>query len=394
MGMASIPKVALLIETSRGYGRGLLRGIVRYARLHGPWAFYLTPADFKQELPRMKAWGGTGIIARVETPEIARHIAQSGLPTVCLDLTDEQLDPSTPLAHMGEIHPDAERASELAAEHLIERGFRHFAFVGVPGHRPWSDQRQAAFVRRLAGGGLSCHEYRPPERKTQSQWSREEAVLGAWLRKRPRPLGLMACNDDRGRQVLEACRATGIRVPDEIAVVGVDNDELLCEMSDPPLSSVVLNAEQGGFEAARLLDDYMRGRRRGPGRLLVEPLYVVTRGSSDIVAMEDGEVAAALRFIRENACRTSFQVDDAVQQGRLSRRTLEIRFRKALGRSVQDEIERVRLERVKRLLAETDTPVARLAELAGFSAASYMGLVFHRETGKTPRQYRTYVRSR
>jgi len=398
--MRTIPKVALLIETSRGYGRALLRGIVRYARLHGPWSFYLTPADFRQVLPRMEQWGGTGIIARVETPEVARQIVASRLPTVCLDLNAEQLDDHNPLAQMGEIHPDADGTARLAADHLIERGFRHFAFVGVGGDRPWSDQRQAAFVARLGERGFTCHQYRPPRRRSDlpyvdgRQWGREEDRLGRWLVGLPRPLGLMACNDDRGRQVLEACRTHSIRVGEEIAVVGVDNDELLCEMADPPLSSVALNAERGGFEAARLLDDYMAGRVRGPRRLLVEPLHVVTRSSTDVVALEDAEVARALRFIREHACTNTFQVDDVIRQGALSRRTLEIRFRRALRRSVQDEIERVRLERVKRLLAESDAPVTRLAELTGFNTASYMGLVFRRQTGKTPRQYRTWVRSR
>lgn len=390
--MATGPRVALLIETSRGYGRQLLRGIVRYARLHGPWAFYVTPGDFEQALPKMERWGGTGIIARIETPAVARAIRATGLPVIGLDLSERQLRAGSPWANTSEVCPDSPAAARMAADHLVERGFLHFGFVGIPG-RLWSRARQRGFCERLGELELPCEVYAPPARRGQSEWSVEQQAMAQWLRSLPKPVGLMACNDDRGRQVLEACQAAGLRVPDDVAVVGMDDDELLCELAGPPLSSVALNAERAGYEAAELLDGLMSGRVKQPRRIVVEPLWVTTRQSTDVLALADREVAAALRFIREQADRP-IQVRDVVREVGRSRRSLEIRFRRAIGRSVHAEIQRVHLERAKRFLVETDLPTPTIAEASGFGSASYLGMVFRRRLGMTPSQYRTRARSR
>jgi LacI family transcriptional regulator len=388
--MARTPKVALLIETARGYGRDLLRGIVRYARLHGPWGFYVTPGDFAQVLPRMQLWGGTGIIARIETPRVARAILASGLPTVALDLSDDQLRPDNPLSRLSEVASDSHGAARLAAEHLLERGFRHYAFVGLAG-RVWSRRRQESFCARVRAAGFEPRVYAPPRASRDGVWEREQPALAGWLRELPRPVGLMACNDDRGREVLEACRAAGLRVPEEVAVVGVDNDELLCELADPPLSSVALNAEAGGYRAAALLDRLMHSRVRQPCRLTVEPLRLVTRRSTDIVALDDPVVARALHFIHDHAGQP-IGVGDVVEQLLISRRALEMRFKKAVGRTLRRELERVRLERARRLLLETDLPLPQVARAAGYSSASYLTEVFRKELGQTPARYRRHVR--
>lgn len=389
--MTGTPKIALLIETARGYGRNLLRGIVRYSRLHGPWGFYVTPGDFAQVLPQMRLWGGTGIIARVETPRVARAILASGLPTVALDLSEEQLRPDNPLSRLSEVASDSRGAARLAAGHLLERGFRHYAFVGLAG-RIWSQRRQDAFCERIGAAGFKPHVYVPPRRRLDRLWEREQGILADWLRRLPRPVGLMACNDDRGREVLEACRAAGIRVPEEMAVVGVDNDELLCELADPPLSSVALNAEAGGYRVAALLDRMMRGRARKPARLVVEPLHVVTRRSTDIVALDDPVVASALHFIHDHAGRP-IDVGDVVEHVLVSRRALEIRFKKVTGRTLLAELRRVRLERARRLLRETDLSLSRVAGAAGYSSESYLTQVFRQELGQTPARYRRQVRA-
>jgi LacI family transcriptional regulator len=389
--MARIPRVALLVETSRGYGRALLRGIVRYARLHGPWGFYVTPGDFAQELPPMRDWGGTGIIARIETPEVARAILEAKLPTIALDLTEEQLEPGHPLARLSEVASDSCGAARLAAEHLLDRGFRQFAFVGIAG-RVWSDRRQASFVERISEAGIVPRVYAPPRRSADQGWDREQPRLGRWLAALPTPCGVMACNDDRGRQVLEACRAQGLRIPEDLAVVGVDNDELLCELADPPLSSVALNAEAGGYRAAGLLEQLMRGRVRRPQRLVVEPLHVVARRSTAIDAQEDPEVAAAIHFLHDHACGP-IGVGDIVRHLAISRRALEIRFRRSLGRSLHDEIRRVRLDRACRLLVESELPIPRVAASSGFRDASYLARVFQKELGTSPARYRRQMRT-
>jgi LacI family transcriptional regulator len=385
------PKVALLIETARGYGRQMLHGIVRYARLHGPWGFYVTPGDFKQALPKMQHWGGTGIIARIETPQIAKAVLDSGLPAIVLDRSERQSQPDHPLSRFSEVASDSAQAAAMAASHLLERGFRHYAFAGIAG-RVWSDLREASFCETVRAAGFAVQVYPAPRARRDRVWEREQPVLAEWLRQLPRPAGLMACNDDRGREVLEACRSAGVRVPEELAVIGVDNDELLCDLSDPPLSSVALNAEGVGYRAAELLDHLMLGRVRKPQRLVAGPLHVVTRRSTEIVAIDDPEVVAALRFLHDHAA-LPIGVKDIVRQIAISRRNLELRFQAAVGRTLHAELQRVRLERARRLLSETDLPIPAVAQAAGYSTACYFIQVFRRAQGTTPARYRRQLRT-
>lgn len=382
-----IPKVALLIETSLAYGRGLLRGVVRYARLHGPWSFYITPGDLDQVLPRMEEWGGTGIIARIATPQTEAAILASGLPFVALDLRHDQLASSSRLTGACEVCPDSHLAARMAAEHLLEKGFRQFAFVGAMGQPPWSTRREEGFVERLREAGHACQRYPLPSRPADGRWGREQRHMSQWLQNLAKPMGVLACDDDRGRQVLEAARSAGLCVPDQLAVIGVDNDELLCELSDPPLSSVKLDLERGGYEAAALLDGLMSGRLHPPQRVLVRPQYVVARRSTDVVAAEDPLVAEALRFIADHAGRP-MGVAEVVRQLGCSRRALELRFRRSAGRSLLDEIQRSRLERAKRLLSETDLSVGEVAAAAGYASGSYLTRVFRQHCGMSPGRYR------
>lgn len=386
------PRVALLIETSRGYGRGLLRGIARYARLHGPWSFYVSPGDFEQAVPVMADWKGAGIIARVENRRVERALLEAGVPVITLDLSEAQLRRESALGSFCEVRSDSWQAARLAAEHLLDRGFRHCGFVGIPG-RIWSKRREESFRERLREAGLEPRVYGGAGRTAERRWDVEQSRLARWLHDLPRPCGVMACNDDRGRQVLEACRIAGLRVPEEVAVIGVDNDELLCELADPPLSSVALNAEHGGYLAAELLDALMRGKVRKRRTITVEPLYVVTRRSTDVVSIEDRDVAEALSFIHAHAT-DPILVADVVRHVRLSRRTIEQRFRRALGRSVHHEILRVRLERAQRLLSESDLSMGKVAAFAGFGSASYLSQVFRERLKTTPARYRQQSRTR
>ena len=216
----------------------------------------------------------------------------------------------------------------------------------------------------------------------------EQPILEDWLKSLPKPLGLMACNDYCGREVLQACAEAGLRIPDDVAVVGVDNDELMCELSDPPLSSVALNVEQAGYDAARLLDSLMSGQSIPEHIVLVKPTFVVARRSSEVMAQADPCVVAALRFIKDRAAQ-AIGVPDVVNESRVSRRTLERHFASAIGHSILSEVIHCRLERAKRLLLETDLPVHRIAASSGFASVKTFNRAFRRAEGRTATLFRT-----
>ena len=222
----------------------------------------------------------------------------------------------------------------------------------------------------------------------------EQGLIADWLKSLPKPVGLMVCNDDRGRQITETCNAVGLNVPDEISVVGVDNDNLVCELSSPPLSSIALSVERAGYEAAELLDKLMAGKKKKTTRTItVSPTHIVTRQSTNILAIEDHEVVQAVRFIRKHP-KEPIQVGDVVNVVTLSRRVLERRFRKALGRSVHDEIRRVRIEQVARMLMETNLSVSQIALDLGYPGVDHIARYFQREKGMSPLAYRKQYGSR
>lgn len=385
-----MPQVALLLETSTEYGRGLLRGIVRYSRLHGPWSLYVAPGHFEQVLPKAKSWSGTGIIARIRSPEIARLIRATRLPFVASSL-DESRSP-TGLDNFGEIRTNSAAIARMAAEHLVERNLRYFAFCGLVGCA-WSLHREAAFSQYLYQQGFGCQTHRLELANWMQwpnwieDWESEQPLLVDWLKSLPKPVGLMACNDACGREVLQACGTAGLHVPDDVAVVGVDNDEMMCELASPPLSSVALDVEKAGYEAARLLDELMSGNLNSGRVVEVEPLYVATRQSSDFLRQDDPCVAAALRFIKNHAGQ-AIGVPNLVEHVQVSRRTLERRFLRAVGRSILSEITSRRLERAKRLLLETDLPSYRVASGAGFGSMKTFNRVFRHAEGVPPKCFR------
>ena len=219
----------------------------------------------------------------------------------------------------------------------------------------------------------------------------DQPILAKWIEELPKPAALMACDDDRGRSVLEACRLAGVRVPEEVAVIGVDDDQLFCELSDPPLSSVALNSEQGGYRTAHLLDQLMQKKISTPQHLIVEPTHVVSRRSTDVNAISGREVGLALSFIHRNRSR-HFTVADVAEAVGTSRRNLELKFRKAVGRTILAEMQRVRLDHTKRMLRETDLPIPQIAESSGYNSVSYLTQVFRREVGVSPAIYRSRFR--
>lgn len=377
--MKASPKVALLIETSNAYARGLLRGIVAYIRQHAPWSLYVSEHNRGDRAPSwLPHWKGQGIIARIENPSIAEALKKVHVPIV--DVSSARLIPSLPWTET-----DDRAIAHLAAEHLLARGFTNFAYAGDTRFN-WSNWRREHFQNSVQAAGRTCHVYRPSRSFTPDD---EQQVddLARWIRKLPKPIGVMACYDFRGMQVLNACRHIGVAVPDEVAVVGVDNDELLCELSDPPLSSVAPNTHRTGYEAAALLDQLIRGKKLKGDAHLIPPLGVITRQSTDVLAVHDRNVALAIHYIRKHAC-DGIRVHDVLKAAPQSRRLLELRFKKMFGRTLHQEILQVQLNRVKQLLVETDLSLAEVAERAGFNHVEYLSVAFKREVGVPPSKFR------
>ena len=378
-------KVALLIETSNAYARGLLEGIVAYQRENRTWSVYL-PENSRGDRPPawLAGWEGDGVIARIENQAIARALARVRVPVV--DVSAARLLPSLPW-----VETDNDAFARAAADHLLERGFKHFGFCGDDRFN-WSLEREREFERLVRAAGCSCVSYRPCAACRRSAERQTESIAD-WVSTLPLPAGIMACYDSCGQQVLDACRRRGIAVPDEIAVIGVDNDELLCSLSDPPLSSVIPNTHRMGYEAAALLDRMMAGTNVRTLTHLVPPLGVATRPSTDTLAIVDPHVVQAVRFIREHAC-DGIGANDVLATLHQSRRAFERHFARLVGRTPHEEILRVRMNRVKELLAATDLSLEAVAERTGFDHPEYLSVVFKRETGVMPSRYRRENRLR
>jgi LacI family transcriptional regulator len=277
-------------------------------------------------------------------------------------------------------------SGETAARHLLGLGLGHFAYCSYESFY-WSDIRRDAFAKYLARKGRNVELYHLPSRARRIAWDRELTAVIDWLRSLPKPVGVMACNDDRGREVLQACHLANLRVPEEVAVIGVDNDELLCEMSFPPLSSVVMNHKQVGFAAAAALDAMMAGRKPPSRTIHLEPLHVIARQSTETVANQDAVVQKARRFIRANLHRPLKTQDVAGEVG-LSRYDLHDRFCRAVGRPVGEEIRNIRIEQFRRLLVETDLPVSTIAAKVGSSSPANVARFFRESVGMNPASYR------
>lgn len=373
--------VALLVETSNAYARGILEGILSYVRSHKPWSIYLPEQERGARPPAwLKNWHGDGIVARIESEEIGAAVQNVGVPVI--DISAARHVQGIPW-----VETDDQEISALAAEHLVERGFKNLAFCGEQGFN-WSRWRRDAFEQLANDGDCRFFDYESQSRFADDySWNHEKERMAAWIRELPKPIGVMACYDIKAQQLLDVCRELNVAVPEEIAVIGVDNDHLLCNLSDPPLSSVVPDTQRTGYRAAELLDQMMAGKHVAPQANLIKPLGIETRQSTDVLAIEDQHVATALRVIRERAC-DGINVIDIMQHIPVSRRVLERRFKEIIGRTPHEEIVRVKLSRVKQLLRETKLKMSAIARRTGFEHTEYLSVAFKQNIGVTPTAYR------
>ncbi len=374
----ALPKVILLLETSRAFGRDLLHGIARYSKLHGPWAFYREPRNLKSHVPHFKNWHATGIIMRNSI--VSKELFALKIPTIMV------LHHSGKPGDLPTVVTESLNISKLAAEHLLSIGLRNFAFCGFDDIF-WSNDREIYFKKFIEEAGHKLFVYGEGKSKKYKTWEKEQSYMSEWLKTLPKPIGIMACNDDRGNHVLEACKIANLNVPEDVSVIGVDNDTLICDLSDPPLTSIALNTEAAGYAAAELLDKLMQNKSVQNNNITVSTSHVVCRQSTDILAVEDKEVAEAIRYIRQNA-KMKIRVNDVVEKTCLSRRSLESKFKKLIHRSIQEEIRKVRTDLIAQMLVETNLPISEITAKFDFTDQEHISRYFKKEKAVGLREFR------
>lgn len=375
----NLKRVLVAVLGHSFYGREALQGVFQHARMQAKWEMYYEGVAAHDRIGvALAQWKAQGVLAQVGDRRTWSMLVAAKVPTVNISgcFCDGLVN----------VCPDNLAVGRTGAEHLAGLGLREFAFCGVPAEE-YSFSRERGFVETVAASGHHSHTFH-----MHVAWYGDHRQLVAWLRALPKPVGLMACNDYVARCVMWACRRGGIQVPDEVALLGVDNDDVEGALCLVPLSSVNLPMRLIGQKAAGLLDDLMRGRKPPAAPVLVPPLGVVVRQSTDVYATTDTLLVGVLRHIRGHADQ-ALTVDDLLQRFTVSRRSLEIRFQKAFGYTLGGEIVRTRLERAKMLLTMTDRKVTSVHAGCGFSRYSYFSRLFRRKTGMTPVQYRRQFRA-
>lgn len=388
--------VAVILDAARPYDRLIIGGVAQYARQHGGWSLYVEE-DPLQKLPDLEHWHGEGIIANFDDRRVAAAMRGLLIPVVGVGGGYGWYESISGIPY---VYTDNAAIGRLGAEHLLACGFETLAFYGYPRTTTsgWSEERATSFAAVAAAVDRPCHLFTGRHADAR-RWADLQAELQAWIAALPKPVGLMACNDVRARHVLEACRTLGLRVPHDVAVLGVDNDEMICDLTAPPLSSIDQSARRIGYEAAAILDTMMLadgrpGRRRtfaSPRSTVIPPIGVIARVSTDTTATRDEAVLVALQHLRQHPWRRP-DVASIAAAACVSRSTLENRFRAVIGRSIHEEFVRLRLSGLRRLITETDLPLKVVAVRAGFPSVQYMTTFLHRHTGVTPARLRAVER--
>lgn len=373
-------RIALILGQDLGYCRGVLRGVQAFAAGGEAWVFR-DAAPSVSVVAAVREWQPAGVIAHLFDPQVADAVKQLRVPVVN---TTSTLPLDLPLVEI-----DHAAVGRIAADHFIHSGFRNFGYFGSKS-AGFSVQREAGFREQLAKSGFTCsahHAEYLPRPSPSDSWTEVDAGVRRWLLELPKPVAIFASNDVPARELAEICRVLELHVPEDVALIGVDDDELECNLSFPPLSSIALPAERVGFEAAKLLRQLMGGKTLSNKRIVLPPKGLVVRQSSDIVAVQDPDVGKALRYIRQHATQL-IGVEDVLREVAVSRRKLERDFQRIIHRTIFAEIRRIRIERAQRLLSSTQLPMPAIASQSGFDGARRMAVVFNQVTGMTPSEYR------
>ncbi len=378
-------KIILLMDFSEEYSKGLLKGISRYSKETGPWLFCRMPLFYRETrgidgiLDWAKEWKADGIIGQLYNDKDIGKIVEAGIPVIAQDFKER-------FAEIPNITGAYHEAGVIGAEYFLKKGFKNFAFYGFR-DIVWSRERAEGFEERLKKAGHKVHYFEHRKSRSGELWYYKESSLSKWLKSLPKPIALMACDDNQGQHITEACRHSGLRIPEEVAVLGVDNDETICELSDPPLSSIALDVEKAGYETARLLDLMIRKKITGFYDVVTRPTQVITRHSTDIYATNDHYIASSLKFIHQNIDK-GLQVEDVVRQVPLSRRALEKRFREITGYPIYGYIFNLRIEKFIQKLLDTDMAVFEIAMDLGLGDGKNISRQFRQIKGCTPIEYR------
>ena len=376
----AVKRILVQIEISRAYGRSLLAGIAEYSRQNGPWAFYHNDPFYSKEAfmspEKIIDWNPDGVITRSESH--VELLRKCGIPTVIAIHLDNVY------AGMPHLKGDNEAMGQMAAEYLIKLGFQRFAYCGL-GQTFWSQDRGRSFEQIVNSAGFPSIVFESDDEPESSE--ADQLKMVEWLESLPKPIGIMVCNDDMGKQLIEACKIAGVRVPDDVAIIGVDNDEVVCSLCNPSLSSIKLDNIQAGYRIASVLDDMMDGKEPNVEEILVKPISVVVRQSTDIYCVGDEDISRALKYIIDNS-KEMIQVSDVAEHVCLSRRALQLRFKNALGYSVHERIKKEKINRMAELLTETDMSIIEIALSLGFSNINHVSRFFKQEKGLSPNTYR------
>ncbi len=386
--MNSPRRIALMVGGHTTFGRGIIRGVVQYCQEHGPWDIHIESSQTRDNLVRLghmvAQWKPAGVVAEIWTREQLHVMQAYSVPVVEISGSWESGD----VANLHLVHSDNQAVGQLAARHLLERGLKYFAYYGRS-YLLHSQQRKASFVAELAKAGFGC-QTRDISRPNTIKL-REEEHLIKWLRALNTPVGLMCYYDSAANDVVHACRRAAIRIPEDVALVGVGNDDFVCDIAAVPISSVDLSPIRTGYVAASLIASLGNGRKPPKKPILIEPVGLVVRQSSDIRFTPNQYVADAIRYIQEHAC-SPITIADVLEHVPISRRWMETHFKSLLGRTPEDHLYHVRVEMAKRLLLETDLSLETIALRTGFKGAPIFSTIFLRKTGHRPGAYRREFR--
>lgn len=377
-----VKRVALLLESDMAFDRAIARGVGEYIRSHTGWVVLMDPMT-EATLEGLQYWAPDGIITSIHLPAINDIATLTDVPMVGFGSYSEEQD-----GHLRFpiVTSNQEEIGRMAARYFITKGMRHFAFCGGDESALWCQQRRDGFREELQKNGHSCDIYEPD---FSSPAHMPDAIrsLGTWLESLPKPTGVFVFFDGWARWVLDACVIQHLQVPQQVSVLGVDNDRWLCELSQPRLSSIDPNVMTAGYTAADILDRLMKGDTACPKLTFIDPSKVEERDSSNYLGFDDPEVAFAMRYIKEHAC-DPISPTDVLKVTGMSNSTAYRKFIKSIGRSIHSEIQRIQMDRVKELLTSTNLNVTSVAQQAGFENIRYLTKVFRDATDLTPTEYR------